>query len=84
MKMNLPIQKFSDYTTYKGDTIEVIGEVFNEPIKENESIVLYTRIQILHKNIEVAPTIYFAEQLSFDDLDKNVNHIKKNITQYIK
>lgn len=81
--MKLTLQKYSAYTNYKGDTIDIIGEVFDEPVKENISVLLHTRIQILHKKIEVGSTLYFAEKLNYEDLQKNVDDVTKNITKYL-
>ena len=74
-----PTQKYTAFTNHKGEQIDVTGEVYDQPIKTTEAVQLYTQIKFLHKGIEVLPTRYFAEELSFNDLKKNVDYFTKNI-----
>lgn len=81
--MKTPIQRFTADLTYKGDHLEIIGEVYDQPIKITDNVQPHTQIQFICKKIEVAPTLYFSEQLSFFDLKKNVIDIKRNIKKYL-
>lgn len=83
--MKTPINKHSEKTSYKDEEVEVLGEVFAEPIdfQVPPETDMYTRVCIM-RGPACLKKVYFAEQMIENgNLHKVVNAIKDNLEKYL-
>jgi len=72
-----PVLSKTVTTTVNGQTIKIIGEVFENPVKKTETAMLYTVIKIQDElGNTVHPDFSFAAMLDEEHLDKTVNYLK--------
>ena len=74
-----PTQKYTEFAQVKGEHVEIIGESFEQPVHKSSELEMYSRIRFVHKKIEIWPTRYFGDELSYNDLKKNVEYFKKEM-----
>lgn len=73
---------YSVSTSYEGEPLEIIGESFDLPIRQTDSVSLHTQIRFLTKGFELTKkTRRIAEEISQSDLEKIVNHYKDNLKE---
>lgn len=77
-----PINTHIEKTTHKGEEVEVIGEVFPDPIKEKPEMSFYTRICIM-AGPACVQRIFFERPMDQDQLIQAVNVIKGRLEVYI-
>tara|TARA_R110000868_G_scaffold358357_1_gene620074 strand:+ start:265 stop:513 length:249 start_codon:yes stop_codon:yes gene_type:complete len=71
--------EYAEYVTHNGMDLEILGEVFDEPIKKNEVQKFYTRISVINTDTkEVLEKYYFLKENDADELKILVNGIKSN------
>ena len=71
--------EYSEFLAHNGMDLEILGEVFDEPIKKNEVQKFYTRISVINTDTkEVLEKYYFLKENDADELKILVNGIKSN------
>lgn len=81
---NKPHTTVCQFAKCENIDIELRAEVFSNPITKSE-IPLHTRIQFIDMESGLLwgmKNMYFQEELSEYDIEKNLTHIAKNIEVY--
>lgn len=74
---------YHEYVDYKGQEIEVRGEVFPEPIRSNKEVELKTKISLLNDDGVLWGTgEIFYKEASKEQLIDIVKAVKNNIEKY--
>lgn len=82
--------EYSEFLTHKGMDIEVLGEVFSEPVKRTDSMSFHTRVtfvnvetgQKIHRDDGSLMAYYFERENDADSLRELVRGIK-NTEKYL-
>ncbi len=48
-----PLHDYSEFLDHEGKELEIKGQIFPEPIRENETVKCYTKISILDEEDEL-------------------------------
>jgi hypothetical protein len=77
---------------HDGKTIEIKGEVFDQPIAKNELMTFFNRILLIDRTNFEKPgyreqlwgtkMMFFEFPFTEEEMDKNIQHIKQNIADY--
>ncbi len=78
-----PKEKYHEYVDFKGQELEVRGEVFPEPIRKNEEAQLKTRVSILTDDgILWGTGEIFYKEATKNELIELVRMVKLHIDKY--
>ncbi len=78
MKKLTPIETYSEFGEYNGKDIQVVGEIYDEPLFDNQEVVVYNKVRVMDKatNIEIGCVTWGISPAELPDLKEVVKNVK--------
>jgi len=64
---------------YKGFEVTIRGTSFDAPVKKTADIQIYSMVQFFLKDLDLERTHNFSDQLSQEDIEKEVEYFANNL-----
>lgn len=73
-----PIENYAEFGLYNGRMIEIVGEIYNEPIFNNPEVMAYNKIRVIdvETKAQIGSTFWGDEPSSLPDLKEVVKNVK--------